>query len=100
WRTKVEPATTGPSEELRGELARAPQDAPFVAAFAPRTQITSHDLDVAMIRHGVVWGVTSGESFVLAGRVEATDAAAATKLADELTAALHAASKTVPESCR
>jgi len=40
WKTKVEPPGTGPSEELLGELRRAPQDAVFVAAIAPRTKLT------------------------------------------------------------
>jgi len=100
WRNKVEPATTGPSEELRGELARAPQEAPFVAAFAPRTQISAHDLDTAMIRHGAVWGMQHGDSIVIAGRVEARDAAAAKKLADDISAVIHLETKDIPESCR
>ena len=99
WRGKVEPASTGPSEELRGELARAPSDAVFVAAFAPRTKVTVHDLDPVEIRHGVVWMEKRGEAIELVGRVEARDATVAAKLADEIDGVLHFKTKDIPDSC-
>jgi hypothetical protein len=100
WKSKVEPAGTGPSEELLGELRRAPQDAVFVAAFAPRTKITVKDVDPETIRHGVLWASGDQKHIVLAGRLEAVDAAAATKLVEEIEAVLHAKTADIPAACR
>jgi hypothetical protein len=100
WRAKVDPAGAGPSEELMAEMRRAPQDAVFVAAFTPRTKATAADLDPQMIRHGVMWAVSSDQKLVLGGRVEATDAVAATKLVDDIYAVLHGTTKDIPASCR
>jgi hypothetical protein len=100
WKTKVDPPGIGPSEELLGELARAPQDAVFVAAFTPRTKLTPKDLDPAMIRHGVVWATGNDKQFVIAGRLEATSVEAATTLAGELDAVLHLKTADIPEKCR
>jgi len=53
-----------------------------------------------MIRHGVVWASGNEKQLVIAGRLEATDAAAATKLADELDAVLHLKTADIPDKCR
>ncbi len=100
WKSKVEAAASGPSEELRGELARAPQDAMVVIGFTPRSKLTAHDVDAETIRHGVVWAMLDDKALALAGRMELKDAAAASKLHDELQKLLHVDGKDVPEGCR
>lgn len=100
WKAQVEAGVAGPSEELRTELARAPQGAQFIAAFAPRTKITAADLDTTMIRHGVAWMVANDKTLAFAGRIEAIDAAAAAKLVGELRLGMLGGLKDVPEKCR
>lgn len=100
WRSKVESAGSGPNEELRGELARAPGDAMFAAAFAPRTKITLRDLDPVEIRHGVVWVEKHEHSIVLDSRIEARDEALAAKFVDEVDALVHFKTKDIPDGCR
>ena len=100
WKSKVEPAGTGPSEELMGELRRAPQDAMFVAAFTPKTKLTAADLDPATIRHGVAWLTSSDDKLAFAGRMEMVDAAAATKIVGEINDVLHGKTPDIPASCR
>jgi hypothetical protein len=99
WRSQVEGASAGPGAELATELDRAPASATFVAAFVPRTNVSDQDLDVAMIRHGVAWALVDDSSVTLDGRIEATDAAAATKLGAEITALFHAPHH-LSESCQ
>jgi hypothetical protein len=100
WKTKVDPPATGPSEELLGELRRAPQNAVFVAAITPRTKLTAKDLDPSTIRHGVLWLTSGDDKLVFAGRIEAVDAATATKLTGEIDDVLHGKTTDIPESCR
>jgi hypothetical protein len=100
WKSKVEPATTGPSEELRGELARAPQDAQIVVAFAPRTRLSPRDLDVTQIRHGVMWAHMADDKLAVAARLEARDAAAATELVAWSEAGLRTGRERAPDRCK
>jgi len=100
WKSKVEPAGSGPSEELMAELRRAPADAIIVAAFTPKTKLTAADLDPAMIRHGVAWLTSGDEKLVLAGRMEMVDAAAATKIVAEIKDVLHGTTPAIPAKCR
>ncbi len=99
WRGKVEPGA-GPSQELRDELARAPADAPWVAAIAPRTKLTAHDIDAETIRHGVAWIQQSDKALTFAARLEMRDEASASKLHDELDAVLHFKTTDIPERCK
>jgi hypothetical protein len=94
WRSKVDPGK-GPNADLMRELGRAPQDAPFVVAFVPRTV-----KDAVSIRAGAAWVTIGEESISIEGRVEAVDAAAATKLVDAATAELHGKLGDIPEKCR
>jgi hypothetical protein len=100
WRSKVDPAGTGPSEELRGELSRAPQSAPLVFAVTPRTKLTPHDLDPDMIRHGAAWVDSNDDGIVIATRFEMRDEAAAKKIVAEVDDVLHFKTKDIPENCR
>jgi hypothetical protein len=99
WRGKVEPGP-GPSQELRDELARAPADAPFVVAFAPRTKITAHDIDSETIRHGVLWVTQTDSAFAIVGRLDMRDEAAASKLKAELDAVIHFRTSDIPDRCK
>jgi hypothetical protein len=99
WRGKVDPPGPGPSQELRDELARAPADAPFVVAIAPRTKITAHDIDAETIRHGVLWVTQTDSALAIAGRLEMRDEAAAAKLLAELDAVVHLKTSDIPERC-
>ena len=95
WRSKVEPPGTGPSTEILRELARAPDGAPFVAAFVPRTT-----RDVLSIRGGAAWATVDGKTLVVEGRVEVRDLLAGAKLVELANAALHGKTSDVPERCR
>ncbi len=99
WKDKVAPGT-GPSEELVGELGRAPENAVFVVAFAPRTKITMHDLDPDTIRHGVVWATMDDKALVIAGRIEMKDDAAGAKLLAEVQDVLHFKTSDIPDKCK
>jgi len=98
WRGKVEPGP-GPSQELRDELARAPADAQFVVAIAPRTKITAHDIDSETIRHGAFWVQQSDNQLVFAGRLEMRSEEAAAKLLAEVDSVVHFRTSDIPERC-
>ena len=100
WKSKVDPSGAGPSEELMGELRRAPQDALFVAAITPRTKMTAGDLDPATIHHGAAWLVSRDDKLLFAARLEMVDAAAATKIVGEINDVLHGKTPDIPASCR
>ncbi|MGE5180996.1 MAG: hypothetical protein ACM31C_02995 [Acidobacteriota bacterium] len=99
WKDKVAPGT-GPSDELMGELRRAPQDAVFVAAFAPRTKLTLHDIDPDTIRHGVVWATMDDKALVIAGRIDMKDVAAGAKLLAEANDVLQFKTDDLPAACK
>ena len=100
WKAKVEAAASGPSAELRGELARAPKTAMMVAAFAPKTKVTVKDIDPDTIQHGVAWFSMDDKTLSISGRVEMKQPADATKLHDELKQLLSADSKDIPAACK
>lgn len=100
WKAKVEAAASGPSAELRGELARAPASAMVVIAFAPKTKISVKDIEPDTIQHGVAWFAMDEKTLSIAGRVDMKLPADATKLHDELGKLLGAESKDIPEACK
>jgi hypothetical protein len=95
WRAKVDPAGAGPSPELRRELSRAPANAVAVAAIVPRTT-----RELMVIKSGAAWVVATDDSIKFEGRVEAVDAAAATKALDYLRGIWKEQIGKVPDDCQ
>jgi hypothetical protein len=95
WRDGVASGGDGPSDDLRGALARAPRDALFLVAFVPRT------IAGVPVRSGSAWmrGDLKRSRWSAEARVEAVNDAAATKLAADARAVLDSV-ESLPEACR
>jgi hypothetical protein len=95
WRYRVDPPGIGPSADLVRELGRAPAEAYAVAAFVPRTV-----REALPLRTAAAWLLKNGDKFVIEGRVEANDEAAAKRLVAAAQRQLVRAVDDAPQSCR
>jgi hypothetical protein len=68
WRNKIQLPGDGPSTALRRELARAPQAAPFVVAWVPRSP-----KEAKAIHGAAAWLVMTEDTVVIEGRLETGD---------------------------
>ena len=93
WTPRASLVGTGPSAELMRELARAPEDAYFIAGFVPRPE---HE---ALVKAGAVWLYPSGGKLVAETRLDTADEEDATELVDNLTTGLDELADEAQEHC-